>query len=1773
MRDLHVVEADFQSSASAPELPCDPGNRRTRSEEEGLGGTAGDADSHASSSSLGATKRHLLPESSFLQTQSFDDSSNATKKKNRSFKRQRRVYEEDQEPKRDSSLHRAPKIVGVELKSQCSSDTKVPSSSADPETQAAAVQVRSTRTSPQARGVPLQEPVSVPKESREKRLSQKTPRKTGAPSVELQSGGGENTDAAKRRSNLQRAEKRSAERRSGTVDRKRRSRHKAEAFGDDDEEEDQAYDAKKFVRKKKKTTTKKVLKLHSLTADLLLQAKRLEQALVSKQRLVKCDSVYGGASDSMGGVKGVADPQKVGLRGHSSLRVVGEAPPRHATRHLPKVPGQTRTWSSIETISSPSEMPAGRPGAGADPQQTRQDSQPDLLELNAEISRMAKELRLQMMDLWTYTESTSPESMSSDTEESQRLKTMSPMGSNSETQLHLFMEAQEVFNSIASLGRSRDTPTISTPRSPSPVDIQFQPPAPIKMTKSCSSDPFICHSYPRGDSSPSVELTQTYFKLPHSYSFPSSPTLRASPKQEKRQQYPDRLQENVPENLPQAFSADKQYFRDNGTRLYSAEVDLPTVLSFNTTSPNGQSLQKESPSKVTFYVDPDAGPLFPSSAGSASDESSHSAILKVSSVKEAGKKLLTDGAPPPLCQAPPIQSSCQDDELFSQEENNSLAEDICRDRCDDMPVSPLTEDTASPLASRRTSKNHCERVKSRHKGDGSGQLHKNDSNIENYYENPTNRKRLPSGESNASTDKKHHRQCTDHLNDFHVRGSEVDDSWRLDDDVVNGSHQPYSCLSDSSGRSKSKSSNFNHHVKNENGDLNCRSRNDLHDYTHHPVYQNEDVNRQSSSDLIGVAQPPSLNLPDLEQLLPKGPETTFADLVRVHDELYRIEQEKQRTEVASTKKNVLGKRSPTQPQKHKDHLRAAYENSQLRLQAGVDEGRPRPRGTQDVHLHTKTLHSSTNEARRPCAFYPETSFPRHGLPDIQNSNSVQEKQKLNSTDQWSLQNNLPSLPTPLDARQNATEVRVPPSDLEYLQEPSGSGLKNFEHEKVHVPTLRSVVHRKLSREERNLVHVSQYGDDSSMEGKSPFSTWRSTTSSKSFDQALSTSFEWEFQLVNNSQDRPQDTSPHLSSTTKSPTADNLNSNRSRFSSSQVIESDLSFGSLTRTSDRTQLSTAVSEGRTLNKSEAELEGSSHQAVQGAFETEVTHEHIHAPHGRLRARRVSDSQVEYHESDDRELKRKVSVRLASNVFVPTKRTIFTPASKDQATPNFLQSVTDEPVLPSRPFNREARRPQPTLCPRENIYFTDRDAHKNDLSKSNDVKSSHAVKSNSPRPQLKAQTSRSASSEVPSVTVESKRKVLEAANRSGGETSPTVKGMIELYNRRITERQSLLTSPSKYWISDSFSSSSARDNRPSCTSSAESTLRSMHSKTHVETFDFSETSSPDLRQGMLQNPSRFQARGSPAVSSGGNSTLETSLEVSADETDSSSKARAFKLKQAKEEFFSRRTNNSQKDCDTRTRSSSDSKFCESLSAIPITMPSSNLVSKATDTRDKPKKEYLKTRNDKQAKESTESKKTGAVQKSASTQNVDQRLPLPIRQSSTEPALYSKSPKRILKLFKRSKDKHKKGMGAVEQLCRLSMEVDIEKLPDRSHLRSSSLSAAAVGSTGQRSVPSGSANTDSDDQSRNTLPRSSIGSQGSPSARSCPSSPVTPVSITSDYIAADHNTTDYITADYISADYITADHNTADYITADHNTADYITADHNTADYITADYITADL
>ena len=69
------------------------------------------------------------------------------------------------------------------------------------------------------------------------------------------------------------------------------------------------------------------------------------------------------------------------------------------------------------------------------------------------------------------------------------------------------------------------------------------------------------------------------------------------------------------------------------------------------------------------------------------------------------------------------------------------------------------------------------------------------------------------------------------------------------------------------------------------------------------------------------------NLPDLDQLLPKGSNTTFADLIRVHDQLHRIEQQK----ISSKELKTIEKDETYKPDNSctsKDHLQEAFRSCQ-----------------------------------------------------------------------------------------------------------------------------------------------------------------------------------------------------------------------------------------------------------------------------------------------------------------------------------------------------------------------------------------------------------------------------------------------------------------------------------------------------------------------------------------------------------------------------------------------------------------------------------------------------------------------------------------------------------------------------------------------------------------------------------------------------------------------------------------------------------------------------
>ncbi|KAG0692754.1 hypothetical protein GWK47_027754 [Chionoecetes opilio] len=121
-------------------------------------------------------------------------------------------------------------------------------------------------------------------------------------------------------------------------EREKRRKSSREVSGGDEGEATRRKSRSREHRKAKKVPSKKVQKLHNLTGDLLFQAKRLEQALVSKHGLDRR------------GTSGTAVPathRHRSLRGRSSLRLAGDsAAPPYRGRNAP-----SRTWSSNEAIT------------------------------------------------------------------------------------------------------------------------------------------------------------------------------------------------------------------------------------------------------------------------------------------------------------------------------------------------------------------------------------------------------------------------------------------------------------------------------------------------------------------------------------------------------------------------------------------------------------------------------------------------------------------------------------------------------------------------------------------------------------------------------------------------------------------------------------------------------------------------------------------------------------------------------------------------------------------------------------------------------------------------------------------------------------------------------------------------------------------------------------------------------------------------------------------------------------------------------------------------------------------------------------------------------------------------------------------------------------------------------------------------------------------------------------------------------------------------------
>ncbi|XP_064109139.1 LOW QUALITY PROTEIN: uncharacterized protein LOC135217304 [Macrobrachium nipponense] len=223
-------------------------------------------------------------------------------------------------------------------------------------------------------------------------------------------------------------------------------------------------------RKTKKAPPKKVQRLHNLTGDLLFQAKRMEQALVSKHGLDRRGEQQKGLGYNNG-------HRQRSLRGRSSLRLTADS---GSSQRRQREAG-ARTWSSIEAITVPNESPPNgsstwenRSAGGLDashasgdgleassrslrihPSSAHPSDQQDILAMNAELSRMAKELRMELMKMWSFRESTSPES---ETSESIDRLDLDEDKKHTEPD-RLLAEANEVFQSIALLQKDSSPPT------------------------------------------------------------------------------------------------------------------------------------------------------------------------------------------------------------------------------------------------------------------------------------------------------------------------------------------------------------------------------------------------------------------------------------------------------------------------------------------------------------------------------------------------------------------------------------------------------------------------------------------------------------------------------------------------------------------------------------------------------------------------------------------------------------------------------------------------------------------------------------------------------------------------------------------------------------------------------------------------------------------------------------------------------------------------------------------------------------------------------------------------------------------------------------------------------------------------------------------------------------------------------------------------------------------------------------------------------------------
>ncbi|XP_068202573.1 microtubule-associated protein futsch-like isoform X2 [Palaemon carinicauda] len=310
-------------------------------------------------------------------------------------------------------------------------------------------------------------------------------------------------------------------------------------------------------RKMKKAPPKKVQRLHNLTGDLLFQAKRMEQALVSKHGLDRRGEQQKGIGYNNG-------HRQRSLRGRSSLRLTGDSGSSQRRREA-----SARTWSSIEAITVPNESPPNGSSAwenrssGAlersyatsdgleassrslrNPSSVHSSDQQDILAMNAELSRMAKELRMELMKMWSFRESTSPESETSDSIDRRGVD-----GAKTHTEPdRLLAEANEVFQSIALLQKDSSSPTPQSVRS-STTRLRRSPSI-TSISKHREADEF------------EDKVIRGSVDRDRSQSASGTPSQR-DPYSQQRQQYEDDEDEDEPRNVDK----DRSTFLPTGSSL------------------------------------------------------------------------------------------------------------------------------------------------------------------------------------------------------------------------------------------------------------------------------------------------------------------------------------------------------------------------------------------------------------------------------------------------------------------------------------------------------------------------------------------------------------------------------------------------------------------------------------------------------------------------------------------------------------------------------------------------------------------------------------------------------------------------------------------------------------------------------------------------------------------------------------------------------------------------------------------------------------------------------------------------------------------------------------------------------------------------------------------------------------------------------------------------------------------------------------------------------